>query len=299
LAVSIWRVQSLVARADVLGEGPYWCSQSRRLWWLDVMDSELCSLDPASGALSVTRTEHKVHALARCAFPWFICTAHVHGLAWLNVETGQLRPLRDPENGKPTMLLNDARCDAAGRFWFGSMHKKGAPEGSLYSLDGALTLKAHHHGVGTANGMAFSPDGRWLYFIDTYYGILRFAVETPGDRLGPPTLLLDAKLLQGWPDGMTIDSDGCLWVALAHGGAVLRVTPAGKIDATLGVPARFVTSCTFGGDDLGTLFVTSATLGRSPEELAAYPQSGALFAIDTGYKGLAEAPFRATPPASA
>lgn len=285
-----WQARRVTTRADVLGEGPYWCAHSRRLWWFDIMKADFCCYDPLSGAVSVVRTARKLHAMARAAWPWFLVTAH-GGLAWLNAETAELRLLRDPEEGRAGLLLNDGRCDEEGAFWFASIHKKGEPEGSLWRLDGDGSLTRHHGGLATGNGLAFSPDGRWLYLVDTYVGLLRFPLEGEGERLGPPRLLLDARLLQGWPDGLTLDSEGCLWLALAHGGAVLRLTPEGKVDATLGIPARFVTSCTFGDEDLGTLYVTTATAGRSPEELAAYPQSGALFAVRTGYRGLPEMPY--------
>ena len=293
-----WRAEVVAAREDRLGEGPLWCPESRRLWWFDIFDAELCSYDPASGAVAARRLAHKAHALARGAYPWFLATAHGLGVAWLNLETGAFRAIAHPEAGVATNLLNDGRCDAAGDFWFASIHKQRAPEGALYRLDGAGAVQRLWGGIGTGNGLAFSPDGRWLYLVDTYVGILRFPRSADGQGLGEPTLLLDATLLQGLPDGMTLDCDGCLWVALAHGGAVLRVTPAGKVDATLGIPARFVTSCCFGDDDLGTLFVTTARIGRAPAELAAYPESGALFALRTGHQGLPEVRYAGAPPAA-
>lgn len=289
--MSGWRVEVVHGGVDRLGEGPLWCPDSRRLWWLDIFDGELCSFDPATGAVTTARLAHKVHALARARWPWFVGTAHKLGVSWVNLETGELRAIGHPEAGLATHLLNDGRCDEAGRFWFASIHKQHKPEAALYCLDAEGRIERRHHGLGTGNGLAFSPDGRWLYLIDTYAGILRFPRTDGGSAVGAPSLLLDAKLLQGWPDGMTVDSDGCLWVALAHGGAVLRLTPEGKVDATLGIPARFATSCTFGGPDLDTLYVTSATIGRSPEELAAFPLSGALFAIRTGRRGLPETPY--------
>lgn len=294
--MSGWRVEVVHGGGDRLGEGPLWCPESRRLLWLDIFDAELCSLDPASGSVETRRLAHKVHALGRAAWPWFLATAHQLGVCWLNVLTGDLRAIGHPEAGLETHLLNDARCDESGRFWFASIHKQQKPEAALYRLDAAGRIERQHHGLGTGNGLAFSPDGRWLYLIDTYVGILRFPRRDGGRAVGEPTLLLDARLLQGWPDGMTLDADGCLWVALAHGGAVLRVTPEGKVDATLGIPARFATSCAFGGEGLDTLYITSATIGRSPEELAAYPLSGALFALRTGHRGLPETAYAGSPP---
>ncbi len=294
-----WRVERVVQRQDILGEGPYWCAESRRLWWLDIFDAELCSYDPASGAITTLTLPHKVHAIARARFPWFVATAHGLGVAWLNVETGAMRAIHHPEAGRDTQLLNDGRVDADGRFWFASIHKKHEPEGALYRLNADGKVKRRHRGLGTGNGMVFSTDGRWLYLIDTYVGLLRFPRLRDGRAVGRPTLLLDAKLLPGWPDGMTQDSDGCLWMALAHGACVLRVTPEGRIDATLGIPARFASSCAFGDDDLGTLYITSATVGRPPAELAAFPDSGALFAIRTGHQGLPETPYAGQPPVTA
>lgn len=278
------------ADPDILGEGPYWEPARARLLWMDIMDNELHAIDADGAGHTVVRTQEKVHAIAACAAPGrFLCTAHRHGLAWLDAEDGSLVPLLDPEPDAAGHLLNDARCDASGRFWFGSLHKRHEPTGALYSIDGDGHLVRQAEGFGASNGIAFSPDGRQLYFADTYVGVFAFDLVDGAARA--PRLILRSGELPGHPDGLTVDTDGCLWVAMALGGRVARITPAGKIDRVVPVPATFVTSCTFGGPELDTLFITSARAGRPADELAREPYAGALFAVRLGHRGLPEVPY--------
>jgi sugar lactone lactonase YvrE len=281
---------------DVLGEGPYWDPERAALLWSDIMDSELHRVDAQGNGHAVTRTDRKVHAIARSAEqPWYLCTCHGYGLAWLNADNGKLVPLVNPEPDLPDNLLNDARCDPSGRFWFGSIHKRHDPSGSLYSFDANRKLIRHATGFGASNGIAFSPDGRYLYLADTYTGLYRFVLEE--GQPARPELILKADDGYGLPDGLTTDTDGCLWVAMALSAQVARLTPEGKVDRLLKVPATFVTSCTFGGPDLDVLYITTARAGRPPEELAREPHAGALFAAHVGHQGSAEVRYAGVPDA--
>lgn len=284
-------VEVVVASEDRLGEGPYWCPETRSLLWCDILDNELHRFDPETRKHSTIRTAEKVHAIAAAAPPWFICTVHRHGLAWLNVETGELRGIEDPEAGKPDLLLNDGRCDGRGRFWFGSLQKKHENVGSLFEIGGDLRPNRHEAGFATANGIAFSPDQSTLYFADTYAGIFAFDYDLASGRTANRRLMFDAKANDKLADGLTIDDAGCLWVAMALAGEIVRLSPDGRIDAVVPIPSRFVTSCTFGGPGLDVLYVTTARSGRKPEELAREPLAGALFAAHVGCRGLAEVPF--------
>jgi sugar lactone lactonase YvrE len=283
---------------DVLGEGPYWLPGRQRLYWLDIMEHELHSLEPASGAHRMVKTEEKVHAISLARYPWFVCTVHKHGLAWLNVEDGTLVPHVDPAPDHKAYLLNDGRCDSRGHFWFGSIDKQDQPTGSLFRLDEAGHVTTEYHGLRASNGIAFAPGGRQMYLADTHTGIFAFDLDSNGEIAGPPRMIYEARKgsSDGLPDGMTIDDQGCLWVAMVHGGRLLRLTPSGAIDRTIMMPCTNVMSCTFAGPNFDTLYVTSGRLGQSAERLAAEPSLGALFAVRVGHRGFAEVPFGGFPP---
>ena len=272
----------------MLGEGPYWSTDQSALYWLDIMDQELHRMDEFGRSHSSVRTSAKVHALAIVSKSRALCTAHAHGLAWLNLTTGALTPVVNPEPDLPTNLLNDARCDRNGRFWFGSISKKREPTGSLYSFTQRTGVVRHAGGLLASNGIVFSPDNRTLYLADTYTGVFAFDFDLDCGAVKDQRLIFPAQSGGQLPDGLTIDQDGCLWVAMALAGKVVRLTPRGAIDGTVEVPSTFVTSCTFGGASLDTLFITSGRAGRPSDELATQPHAGAVFVVRTGARGFAE-----------
>ena len=217
------------------------------------------------------------------------------GLELFDLESGARRLLAAIEEDRPTTRVNDGRLDRRGRLIFGTMDEDpgGArPLGQIWSFGdrGARVLAS---GVRIANSIAFSPDGRRMYFADT-----------PEKRIRIYDYDLDSGVLSGervfvtvegpgFPDGSTVDADGCLWNAEWGGGRVVRYTPDGRVDRVLLLPASQVTCCAFGGSGLDRLYVTTARTGLERSALAAEPHAGALFAFDVGVRGLADAPFDA------
>lgn len=272
---------ALDERADH-AEGPLWDDVRGELLWVDLNAGLVrrATWDPPR--LRAVRTfslGEAVGAVVPCADPgdgWIV--ASEFGFARLGAD-GSLRKLAEPERGRGTRM-NDGAADPRGRFWAGSMARDRTPgAGSLYRLDatGAVRVLA---GVTISNGLAWrSPDE--CYYIDTPTQRVDL-LTTDGRR--ETAFPIDPDL--GAPDGMTIDSEGALWVALWGGSAVGRFSPRGEVLALVEVPATQVSSCCFGGPDLTTLFITTSQEGFTPERSAAEPHAGKLFAVETGITGL-------------
>ncbi|GAA4444778.1 hypothetical protein GCM10023148_51750 [Actinokineospora soli] len=177
--------------------------------------------------------------------------------------------------------FNDGKCDPAGRFLAGTIAPEG--EAALHRLDPDLTTTELLSGLTVSNGLAWSPDGATLYHADTpTHRIDAYAYDVASGSLGPRRSLVEIPDHQGAPDGMTVDADGCVWVALWGGGAVHRYTPDGRLDRRIETPVAKPSSVAFGGPGLTTLFITSAGGPSDPGN----PLGGALFAVDPGVTGL-------------
>jgi sugar lactone lactonase YvrE len=203
------------------------------------------------------------------------------GIARLSLDPFAIAPLVDPEPDRPDNRLNDAKVDPRGRLWFGTKSDVNPDsKGALYRLDPDLAVSRHDDGYGVTNGPTFSVDGRWLYHTDSdARTVYRFALGADG-ALGPRTEFLRFAPDWGYPDGMTTDSEDGLWIAHWAGGRISRFTPDGKLDRSIELPARNITSACFAGERLDRLLVTSARNDSEGE-----PEAGCLFEVDTGMTG--------------
>ena len=277
-----------------VGEGPFWDEATQSLLWVDITQEEVLRWHPATGALQ------------RWAVPGFPCAVIPRerggavvvlrdGLYLMDLETGALEPFCRPEADRPGNRSNEAKCDAAGRLWLGTMQNNLEPDGSpkamtastgaLYMIraDGSWTRMAD--GVGLSNTLAWSPDGSLFYYGDTLTDVISvFDVDPATGGIGGQRPLRHAAL-PGACDGSAIDEEGCLWNARFGGGAVARLAPDGRVDRVVEVPVANPTSCCFGGPDLGTLYVTSARFLLSEAQLRERPHEGAVLALDVGVRG--------------
>lgn len=290
------RIEAAVRGADRLGESPLWCARTRKLWWLDIERPRLQSFDPASG-------RHEAVAVDCAYLGTQALTASGERLLGRDLElvlrsdeTGAERPFATVETGLDNRL-NDGRVDARGRFWVGTMDNAlHRPNGSLYRVDpdGGVTKIAGD--VIVSNGIAFSPDGRTLYFTDTRrHRSWAFDFDLDDGAVTNRRLFADHSATGERPDGACVDVDGCLWTAFFAGGRIVRYRPDGRIDRTIPLPVTNPTCPCFGGPDLKTLYVTTATKFLSPEQLAAEPLAGALLAIEGVGQGLPEHRFGHNP----
>jgi sugar lactone lactonase YvrE len=283
----------LVDAQDGTGEGPVWDRAAGRLWWTDIPGKRLHTLDPASGAHRILPMPGRVGCFALRERGGLVL-AMEQGFTFFDPETGEIETLSEPEAGLADHRFNDGRCDPAGRFLAGSMNMaRTAASGQLWRLGPDREAARLADGVTVANGLAFSPDGKLMYWADspaeTVY-VFDYDAETgtPSNR----RVWLEKGPAPGRPDGAAVDSDGCYWSARWLGGAVVRFTPAGRIDQIIRLPVSRVTMCAFGGPDLRTLYITTAREGMSAEDLEREPLAGGLFVAEPGVQGLPEPVFR-------
>ncbi len=273
----------------VLGEGPYWRPEDDSLLWVDI----------PQGLLHVTRVRPgetitvDVGAVS-AAFP-------VLGQAGLLIAGGSRLTLRPTGQAggsgvrviaeipaREGVRFNDAAVDPAGRVWVGSMHTgETEPLGALYRLDPGRVLTPVVKGATVSNGIGWSPDGSRMYYNDSpLRRIDTFDYDPATGEASARRVFADLCDVPGFPDGLTVDLDGCVWVAMFGGGALRRFTPDGRQDAVIPVPASRPTSCAFGGPDLTDLFVTTASIDMTEAERAAEPLAGRLLRLRPGPRGL-------------
>ena len=271
----------------VLGEGPVWDAGQQRLVWLDILPGLVHRFDPATGGGDVFGVGKPVGS-AGLRHGGGLVLAVEDGFALLDPGWQRLDQVVYVEHPGPRARFNEGKCDPAGRFLAGTMAYDLTPgAGSVYRLGADLAITKLFGGVTISNGLAWTADGATLYYIDSpTQSVDAFDYDTETGRLGNRRRVVDIPAAAGLPDGMTIDTDGCLWVALYGGSAVHRYTPDGRLDTVLSFPASNITCPVFGGPGLDMLYVTSARDGLDERQLAAQPHAGALFAADAGARGL-------------
>lgn len=287
-------VECIVSIPSLLGENPLWNPSEKRLYWLDLMKPAVYRFDPATGkntALKADLGSYVSGMVQRQKGGWIL--VREDGISALDLSTGRVQPLVQPEPDQPDNMLNDCKCDRQGRLWTGSLDKREThPSGNHYVVDKKLNVTKVADSLICSNGPAFSPDGRIAYLADSNgRAIYRLYIDLATGAVSPKTPFASIPADAGMPDGMTVDAEGYLWSARWDGGRVVRHAPDGSVDREIMLPVPRVTSVAFGGKDLDTLYITTAATGLSEEQLAAAPLSGSLFACRPGVRGLAEPAF--------
>lgn len=280
------------AHADV-GEGPVWDQENGRLLWVDITRGQLHLYNPETGKDTV----FDAGAPLGCVAPrdgGGIILGLAGGLAALDERTGHAERFVPIEADRPDTRLNDGKCDAVGRFWVGSVRgDEATPTGALYRVDVDGSVAPAVTGTRISNGLGWSPDGRTMYFIDTpTLGIDVFRFDPASGTIGERRRLVTIASADGLPDGLTVDREGCLWVAYWGGWCVRRFTPDGTLDRTVRLPVSQVSCVGFGGPDLQDLYITSAACELGTEQLAEQPNAGGLFRFHADVPGLPTHPFR-------
>ena len=273
----------------ILAEGPHWNAAQGKLYWVDIQGCSFGRLDVRSGRderFAIGKTVGAV--VSSRGRRRRRLSLHAGRFERYDCRTGELTAIADPEADKPANRFNDGKCDSRGRFWAGTMEDaENNVAGALYVLDNDLSCRKAHENVGVSNGIAWNAEETEMYYIDSMKGtVTSFDYDAAYGRIANPRIIIDFQAEPGAPDGMTIDAEGMLWIAHWGGWQVFRWNPrtGEKLDAAY-VPAAKATSCIFGGDDLGTMYITTASIGLSPEQLGEQPHAGGIFAYRPGVKG--------------
>jgi sugar lactone lactonase YvrE len=282
-----WRL--LWDAGAVLGEGAVWHARQGRLWWVDIKGPGVHWLDPASGERGSWTPPIRIGSLAPRVGGGFVAGTE-DGLAFVDPAAKTIEPILDPEPERTENRFNDGALDLRGRFWAGSMDDgETQATGALYRLDASLDWRRFDDGYHVTNGPAFSPDDQRMYHNDSGRQItFVFDLDADGE---PGDRRVFAEHDDGYPDGMTCDAEGCLWIAFWDGWEVRRFAPDGTLMSRHRLPVARPTRPAFGGEGLDRLFVTSASIGVDKRE---QPLAGGLFEIcDPGAKGVASPEFAA------
>jgi sugar lactone lactonase YvrE len=283
------RLEIALRAGSLLGEGPTWDERSARLLWVDILAAEIHSFDPATGQDAALRTQQHVGAAKPRAGGGLVANLRdgiglydpdgtFHWLAQLAVEGCR---------------GNDAAVDAGGHLWAGTMrYDESAGGGRLYRVAPGGEVVTVLDRVAVSNGIGWSPDGRRMYYVDSpTRRVDVFDVDLGTGLVAGRRTFLQLARAPGFPDGLAVDADGCLWVAFWDGGVVQRFTPKGRLDRMVEVPASRTTACAFGGAGLRDLYITTATAGLDAGQLAAQPLAGSLFVLADAGPGVASPPF--------
>jgi sugar lactone lactonase YvrE len=284
--------QLLLDAKATLGEGPAWDAKTQTLYWIDILEKRIYT-----GTEPIAQLDKFIGCLApRPSGTLLIALSDGEGLSSLvdlNPDASQQTVLVTVSESATTRL-NDGKCDPAGRFLVGSMDMNETdPTGSVYSFDGkqVTTLLS---GVSISNGLAWSPDHKTFYYIDTpTHKVQAFDYDIATGQIANPRTAIHIPDSFGWPDGMTSDTDGNLWIALWAGAQIAKWDPrTGQLLEQIPVPAFQTSCCVFGGKDMNELYITSARKGMSEENLKKYPLSGGLFKVETKVTGMPTFEFR-------
>jgi sugar lactone lactonase YvrE len=278
----------------MLGEGPVWDPHQQHILWVDILKGEVHQYHPGTGRHSIFSAGEMIGCIALRERGGLIAALQ-SGFAFLDLESETVEHIIDPEAHRPDNRFNDGKCDPEGRFWAGSMSlidKRYA--GGLYVLDRDGRARQQLNGISISNGLAWSLDGRSFYYIDTpTFEVAVYDYQPATAVISNRRVAIRIPQEYGEPDGMTIDSEGMLWIAHWDGWQLTRWDPVrGSLLQRIELPVSRVTSVTFGGEEYQDLYITTARTGLSQAQLADQPLAGASFVIpDCGFTGLAPAEY--------
>ena len=289
------QIRVAVTAPALLGESPVWHPGEQVLYYCDIPGHSLQRFDPATQALAQWSFEAEPASLAP-VLGGGLLLAMRDGLWRFDVASGKRKRLAEPPYDVAKERFNDGKCDPQGRFWVGTIYEPREPAlASLYCFS-VGKLARRKDGITVSNGLAWSPNGRTMYWSDTKaHTIFAFDFDPASGALANQRVFASFPVKQagqapgtygGRPDGAAVDAEGCYWVAMFEGQRVLRLSPHGEVIRELRLPVRCATMPCFGGPDLKTLYVTTAREKRPEAELAAQPLAGCVLALDVDVPGL-------------
>ena len=288
-----WKATSLNNTKLVLGEGAIWSTERKLFFYVDIEGQKVGLVDPVSGMTKQRQLQEKVGTVVPAEDGRLILGLE-NSISIFDFDSEELQELIKLEPEIQTNRSNDGKCDAAGRFWIGTMNKeaKGAV-GNLYCFDGK-ELKKMIPKRKVSNGICWSADNTKMYYVDSFdYNIKAYDFDLETGAISNERIIVEMKEPGFTPDGMTIDEQGMLWVAMWGEGTVNRYNPlTGELVGKVEINAPHVSSCAFGGASMTQLLITTASAGLNEEQLKQFPESGTLFLVDVGIKGTQMHPFK-------
>jgi sugar lactone lactonase YvrE len=277
---NVWNV------AAELGEGPVWVERDRALWFTDIKKRMIHRFDPATGDRQSWSAPEQVGFVLPAEGGGFVAGL-MSGLHRFDESTGRFTLIARIDPDRPGNRLNDGVVDPSGRLWFGTMDNgESAKTGAFYRFERGAVAATGLQSIAITNGPALSPDGRILYFVDTLAGTIDRADVGEDGALGPSRPFARIDPADGHPDGPTVDSEGCVWIGLYAGWEARRYSPAGELIGRVRFPVANITKIAFGGDDLRTVYATTARQLLGPAEIERQPQAGDLFEFRVDVPGL-------------
>ncbi len=278
----------------LLGEGSIWDHKKDVLYWIDIQGKKLFEYDPAKNSHTTYELNQNVGTVVPESNNSVI-VALSDGIYRKYFSPESLEFIAKPQSLKPEERFNDGKCDPAGRLWVGSMRTKGkAGDSFLYSYEPSSGFTEKLDSISISNGIIWSIDGTKMYYIDTPTAkVMEYDFDISTGSINNGRVAVEIPDSLGFPDGMTIDEEGKLWIGMWSGHAVCRFDPeSGDLIERIMIPAKNVTSCAFGGEKLDTLYITTASVGMDEEEKENYPNAGGLFKVVPGVKGIESSFYR-------
>ena len=290
-------IECVVDSRAFLGEGTFWDSRAMVLWWIDIWGPTIHRYDPTKGTDDTWAAPEYLGALS-VRDQGGLVVSMVSGFYFFDPSTAKFTAIVDPEADIKDTRFNDGKTDRQGRFWSGTMFespgRSPAKIGALWRLDTDLSVHKVIDGIGCSNGLAWSPDNQTMYFTDSHTNLVwAFDFDPATGNASNRRIFIDLTPENFIVDGSTVDAAGNYWLTVPFKGKILAYDPTGKRIQTIDLPFDLPTCCEFGGKDLGTLYVTSATLRRDSEALKGQTKPGGLFAVHgLDAKGLPLVPFK-------
>ena len=276
------------------GEGPVWNAVEQKLYWVDMLVSQIHTYHPASDTHAMFQFDDYVCAMAFRESGGLVLATHKHFAFWDGKDPKNLDIITEVEGDLSENRFNDGAVDPQGRFWAGTMAMNAAADaGNLYRLDADLTVYKMITNTTIANGMGWTTDQQTMYFTDSTPKIIyAYDYDPESGNISNRRDAIDTTDKPGVPDGMTMDIDNYIWTARFNGSNVTRYAPDGTVDRVVEIDAEKVTSCTFGGPDLKDLYITTSSIGMSDDDLKAKPKSGDIFRVRVDVPGQPEPLFK-------
>ena len=276
----IWEIPA------ILGEGPLWVEAEDAVYWVDILSNKVHRYALGAGGKTTWTFDFAVTSLSPRVGGGFIGTIK-DGFAFINFDVLSAQPITLPEADLPDNRFNDGKVDKSGRYWAGTMDiGQSAESGSLYRLDPDLSVQRCDSDYIICNGPTFNLDNSIIYHTDSIKRtIYALDMDGSGNLSNKHVFTKFTNDDEGVPDGMTVDSEDCIWVAHFGGARITRYSPAGEILGVVPLPVPNITSCTFAGAELDTLYITTASTGIAEADKDKYPLAGSFFSVKPGVKG--------------